>query len=193
MVVREKTREVFLGGMKLFVVVMALPICLLLLLFLFPPVSLITRISSSSVSGLGVYHGHKDGCNYSSGGWVLDTTRMPLYSADCPFHRSAWNCGKNKKPGLERISQWAWVPSNCSSWARMDPHMFLRAMRGMRLGFIGDSLNENFMVSLLCILSVADGKARKWKRRGAWRGAYFPSFDLTVGYHRAVLLSKFAK
>lgn len=135
----------------------------------------------------------KAGCDYGRGRWVLDATRKPQYAADCLFQRNAWNCGKNKKPGLERMNQWSWVPRNCTSLMRMEPHSFLRAIRGLRLGFIGDSLNENFMVALLCSLSAADAKARKWKRKGAWSGAYFPSFDVTVGYHRAVLLSKFAK
>lgn len=137
--------------------------------------------------------GSTGGCDYGRGRWVLDRTRRPLYSANCPFHRNAWNCGKNKKPQVERLSQWAWVPWNCTSWGRMEPHSFLRAIRGLRVGLIGDSLNENFMVALVCSLSVADPRARKWKRTGAWRGAYFPSFDVTVAYHRAVLLSKFAK
>ncbi|KAG6406727.1 hypothetical protein SASPL_134336 [Salvia splendens] len=32
---------------------------------------------------------------------------------------------------------------------------------------------------------------RKWKRIGAWRGAYFPKFNVTVAYHRAVLLARY--
>jgi hypothetical protein len=36
---------------------------------------------------------------------------------------------------------------------------------GRRLGFIGDFLNENVMVSLLCSLNVVDAKASKWKRK----------------------------
>ncbi|KAJ1403657.1 PC-Esterase [Sesbania bispinosa] len=38
---------------------------------------------------------------------------------------------------------------------------------------------------------VADESAKKWKKKGAWRGAYFPKFNVTVAYHRAVLLSKY--
>lgn len=179
--------------MKHFVSLLVFPTCLLVTFFRFSSFGFsVTRISSSAVIG-GVRRSGKELCNYSAGWWVLDTTRKAGYAADCPFHRNAWNCGKNGRPEMERMSQWAWAPSNCSSWARMDPHLFLRAMRGMRLGFVGDSLNENFLVSLLCVLNAADGRARNWKRRGAWRGAYFPSFDVTVGYHRAVLLSKFAK
>nr|GFA43387.1 protein trichome birefringence-like 12 [Tanacetum cinerariifolium] len=62
---------------------------------------------------------------------------------------------------------------------------------GKNVGFVGDSLNENFVVSWLCVLRVADLGAKKWKRKGAWRGAYFPRFNVTVGYHRAVLLAKY--
>jgi hypothetical protein len=64
-------------------------------------------------------------------------------------------------------------------------------MRNKNVGFVGDSHNENFLVSFLCILRVADEGARKWKKKGAWRGAYFPKFNVTVAYHRAVLLSKY--
>lgn len=138
-----------------------------------------------------------------AGTWVLDKARKPLYSKDCPFHRTAWNCGRNGRPGAEKIGQWTWE-TNCSSMRRggigngivgmvMEPQAFLGAMRGMRVGFIGDSVNENLVVSLLCILSSVDGNARKWKKRGAGRGGFFPSVNLTVGYHRAVLLSKYSK
>ncbi|KAK8665208.1 hypothetical protein V6N13_005381 [Hibiscus sabdariffa] len=58
------------------------------------------------------------------------------------------------------------------------------------VGFVGDSLNENFLVLFLCVLRVADDGAKKWKKKGAWRGAYFPKFNVTVAYHRAVLLAK---
>ncbi|KAG0596104.1 hypothetical protein M758_UG224800 [Ceratodon purpureus] len=49
------------------------------------------------------------------------------------------------------------------------------------------------MVLLLCSLIAADSKACKWKRRGAWSGLYLLSYDVTVGYHRALLLSKLQK
>jgi hypothetical protein len=181
------TWPIKMRGMKhRLVLSLAFPLFLLLLVLLSAPVTFVRNRRDSPISP-------KRSCDYGRGRWVLDTARRPLYSADCRFHRSAWNCGKNRKPGVERISQWKWVPWNCTSWARMEPRSFLRAIRGMRLGFIGDSLNENFMVSLLCSLNAVDAKASKWKRRRAWKGAHFPSYDVTVGYHRAVLLSKFAK
>lgn len=88
------------------------------------------------------------------------------------------------------INSWKWAPTDCSL-PRIDPFVFLEMMRDKSIGLIGDSLNENFLVSFLCILRVADHGARKWKRKGAWRGGYFPKFNVTVAYHRAVLLAKY--
>lgn len=91
---------------------------------------------------------------------------------------------------MEAINSWKWVPESCDP-PRIDPVRFLGSMRNRRIGLVGDSLNENFLVSFLCILRVADGGARKWKRKGAWRGGYFPKFNVTVAYHRAVLLARY--
>ncbi|CAH1450498.1 unnamed protein product [Lactuca virosa] len=129
-------------------------------------------------------------CNLFSGKWVIDPRRRPLYDDTCPFHRNAWNCIRNQRDNMNRINSWKWVPEECELH-EIDPFEFMTLMRDKRIGFIGDSLNENFLVSLLCILRVADMDAKKWKRKGAWRGAYFPKFNVTIAYHRAVLLAKY--
>ncbi|KAL6498887.1 Protein trichome birefringence-like 12 [Orobanche hederae] len=129
-------------------------------------------------------------CNLFSGRWAFDPTRKPTYDSTCPFHRNAWNCIRNQRENMGRINSWKWVPDGCAL-NRVDPNGFLNLMRNKNIGFVGDSLNENFLVSFLCVLRVADGSANKWKRKGAWRGAYFPKFNVTVAYHRAVLLAKY--
>ncbi|KAL0365243.1 UNVERIFIED_CONTAM: protein trichome birefringence-like 12 [Sesamum angustifolium] len=129
-------------------------------------------------------------CNLFKGRWILDPSRKPMYDSTCPFHRNAWNCIKNQRENMGRINSWKWVPESCDL-NRVDPDGFLNLMRNKNIGFVGDSLNENFLVSFLCTLRVADAGAKKWKRKGAWRGAYFPKFNVTVGYHRAVLLAKY--
>lgn len=91
---------------------------------------------------------------------------------------------------MDHINSWKWVPDNCDLH-EIDPFEFMNTMRDKTIGFVGDSLNENFLVSFLCILRVADTTATKWKRKGAWRGAYFPKFNVTIAYHRAVLLAKY--
>ncbi|CAN6458836.1 unnamed protein product [Victoria cruziana] len=129
-------------------------------------------------------------CHYHRGKWVYDPNRVPMYGKDCPFHRNAWNCIKNGREDMDRINSWRWVPSNCNL-PRINPEDFLNLMKDRRIGFIGDSLNENFLVALLCTLHVADRGAERWKRKGAWRGGYFPKYNVTVGYHRAVLLARY--
>ncbi|KAL9681658.1 hypothetical protein QQ045_013445 [Rhodiola kirilowii] len=129
-------------------------------------------------------------CNLYEGNWALDPSRKPMYDETCPFHRNAWNCLRNKRENMERINEWKWVPRSCEL-PRVDPERFLGIMRNRNVGFVGDSLNENFVVALLCVLRGGDGGVRKWKRKGAWRGAYFPKFNVTVGYHRAVLLARY--
>ncbi|KAG2704881.1 hypothetical protein I3760_05G027300 [Carya illinoinensis] len=129
-------------------------------------------------------------CNLFKGHWVIDPTSKPLYDHTCPFHRNAWNCLKNQRENMGLINSWKWEPESCAL-PRIDPARFLGLMRNKNIGFIGDSLNENFLVSFLCVLRVADMGARKWKKKGAWKGAFFPKFNVTVGYHRAVLLAKY--
>ncbi|XP_021654084.2 protein trichome birefringence-like 12 isoform X2 [Hevea brasiliensis] len=130
-------------------------------------------------------------CNLFEGHWVLDPEPpKPFYDESCPFHRNAWNCLRNNRDNMGLINSWKWVPQKCNL-PRIDPQRFLGIMRNRNIGFVGDSLNENFLVSFLCILREADAGAKRWKKKGAWRGAYFPKFNVTVAYHRAVLLSKY--
>ncbi|KAF8697850.1 hypothetical protein HU200_035342 [Digitaria exilis] len=128
----------------------------------------------------------------TDGRWVPTPSPAPppLYSASCPFHRNAWNCLRNGRPQLAALS---WAPTRCGGAVvpRIDAAGFLAAARGRRIGLVGDSLSENLVVALLCALRSSDDGARKWKRRGAWRGGYFPREDVVVAYHRAVLLAKY--
>ncbi|KAJ8764760.1 hypothetical protein K2173_009159 [Erythroxylum novogranatense] len=139
-----------------------------------------TTSSSTSVS-----------CNFFQGRWVVDPKfPKPFYDETCPFHRNSWNCIRNKRENMVLINSWKWVPKDCDL-TRIDPKSFLGLMRNKNIWFVGDSLNENFLVSFLCVLRVADVGAKKWKKMGAWRGAYFPNFNVTVAYHRAVLLARY--
>ena len=154
-------------------------------IYLFSSLISLHTPSSSTSQSLSISN-----CNFFKGKWVFDPNHTPLYDDTCPFHRNAWNCIRNQRENLSLINSWKWVPRGCHL-PRIDPFRFLGVMRNNNIGFVGDSLNENFLVSFLCILRVADEGARKWKKKGAWRGAYFPKFNVTVAYHRAVLLSKY--
>ncbi|CAH8363336.1 unnamed protein product [Eruca vesicaria subsp. sativa] len=152
---------------------------LLLLLFLYSTTTLLRRPTSPPP------------CDLFSGRWIHNPKPPnPLYDETCPFHRNSWNCLRNKRENMGAINSWRWAPDSCEL-SRVDPTRFLRKMRGKRIGFVGDSLNENFVVALMCVLRVGDESGVKWKKKRAWRGGYFPEFDVTVGYHRAVLLAKY--
>lgn len=157
-------------------------------LFLYSTTLLYSPSQPSSESRLKI--SSQPACNLFKGHWVYDTSRKPIYNESCPFHRNSWNCIRNQRDHMDRINSWRWMPEECDLH-RVDPDGFLGRMRNKNIGFVGDSLNENFLVSFLCVLRVADAGAKKWKRKGAWRGAYFPKFNVTVAYHRAVLLSKY--
>jgi hypothetical protein len=126
----------------------------------------------------------------TAGRWVATPRPVPapLYSATCPFHSGSYNCLRNGRPPLAALS---WAPARCGVVPRIDPSAFLAAAAGRRVGLVGDSLSENLAIALLCALRSADPNARRWKRRGAWRGGYFPRHDVTVAFHRAVLLAKY--
>nr|XP_027106143.1 protein trichome birefringence-like 12 [Coffea arabica] len=162
------------------------------LLFVYSTTLLYTPSGPANKSQIAISTPHPDPnpCNIFEGKWVTDPSRKPMYDETCPFHRNAWNCLRNQRAHMGRINSWRWEPQDCVL-NRVDPEKFLGMMRNKNIGLVGDSLNENFLVSLLCIWRVADEGAKKWKRKGAWRGAYFPKFNVTVAYHRAVLLAKY--
>lgn len=49
---------------------------------------------------------------------------------------------------------------------RIDTERLLRMMRNRNIGLVRDSLNENFLLSFLCILRTTDVGAKKWKKKG---------------------------
>ncbi|GJW20084.1 trichome birefringence-like protein 12, partial [Tanacetum coccineum] len=66
------------------------------------------------------------------------------------------------------MNSWKWVLEKCEL-DEIDPFEFMSVMKVNNVGFVGDSLNENFVVSLLCVVKVADLGSKEWKRKGAWR------------------------
>lgn len=60
-------------------------------------------------------------------------------------------------------------------------------------GFVGDSLNRNMYVSLVCMLRSVSRGVRKWRPAGADRGFTFLDYNLTVAYHRTNLLVRYGR
>ncbi|KAK1377049.1 hypothetical protein POM88_033242 [Heracleum sosnowskyi] len=89
-------------------------------------------------------------CDLYHGQWVYDQNG-PLYSNNsCPVVTQMQNCQGNSRPYKE-YENWRWKPERCNL-PRFDPKKFVELMRGKTLAFIGDSVAQNQMESMLCIL-----------------------------------------
>ncbi|XP_038691226.1 protein trichome birefringence-like 42 [Tripterygium wilfordii] len=94
-----------------------------------------------------------ESCDYINGEWVYDAS-LPLYnSSSCPFITTAFDCQKNGRPDKDYL-KYQWKPSNCVL-PKFNGEDFLERNRGKKIMFVGDSISDNMMVSLACLLHSA--------------------------------------
>ncbi|KAI4967491.1 hypothetical protein ZWY2020_025833 [Hordeum vulgare] len=95
-----------------------------------------------------------DECDMSSGRWVYDEEAYPLYKESaCRFMSENLACGKYGRTDL-RYQHWRWQPHGCDL-PRFDAARLLEKLRRKRLAFVGDSLNRNQWVSMVCLIDTA--------------------------------------
>ncbi|KAF8708577.1 hypothetical protein HU200_029951 [Digitaria exilis] len=93
-------------------------------------------------------------CDMSSGRWVFDDVAYPLYKESaCKFMSDQSACGKFGRKDL-KYQQWRWQPHGCDL-PRFDSLKMLRWLRNKRLAFVGDSLNRNQWISMVCLIDSA--------------------------------------
>ncbi|CAN6450706.1 unnamed protein product [Victoria cruziana] len=131
-------------------------------------------------------------CDYSRGRWVYDPQAEPLYDHTCKEIFRGWNCIANNKSNALELTKWRWQPYDCDL-PRLDPFNFLDRFRNTNIGFVGDSLNRNMFVSLVCSLRRASNEVRKWRPAKADRGFTFLRYNLTIAYHRTNLLARYSR
>ncbi|TVU39051.1 hypothetical protein EJB05_12453 [Eragrostis curvula] len=167
-----------------------LPILLLLL-----PLLLLLYHLSSSTRAIPALRKPSQACDYSAGEWVPDPSAAPSlrYDHTCKEIFKGWNCIANGKANGRDLLQWRWMPSSGCELPRLDPLRFLERHRNTNIGFVGDSLNRNMFVSLVCMLRGVSGDVRKWRPAGADRGFTFLRYNLTVAYHRTNLLVRYGR
>ncbi|MQL73104.1 hypothetical protein Taro_005468 [Colocasia esculenta] len=151
----------------------------------------------SDCAGRGTRDGAREGrrCNYSEGIWVPDPSLSlkTRYGNTCREIFKGWNCISSSKSNALELIGWRWRPSGCE-FPPLDPVRFLRRYRNTNIGFVGDSLNRNMFVSLVCTLrQAASGEVKKWRPAGADRGFTFLDYNLTVAYHRTNLLVRYSR
>lgn len=131
-------------------------------------------------------------CNYSYGRWVHDPGLQPRYDHRCKEIFRGWNCISNNKSNARDILKWRWQPWECDL-PRLDPEHFLQDFRDTSIGFVGDSLNRNMFVSLVCTLRQASDNLKKWRPARADRGFTFLQYNVTLAYHRTNLLARYGR
>ncbi|KAK4483809.1 hypothetical protein RD792_011016 [Penstemon davidsonii] len=96
----------------------------------------------------------KNSCNLFSGKWVYDNESYPLYKEqECSFMPDDLTCEQNGRKDL-KYQFWRWQPHHCDL-PRFNVTAFLEKVRGKRVVFVGDSLNRNQWLSMMCLLEPA--------------------------------------
>ncbi|CAH1432969.1 unnamed protein product [Lactuca virosa] len=94
-----------------------------------------------------------DGCDFFSGKWVHDNDSYPLYEElQCPYITGDFACQQHGRMD-SKYQQWRWQPHACNL-PRFDAKEVLERLRGKRVVFVGDSVNRNQWVSMVCMLQT---------------------------------------
>ncbi|KAK6118249.1 hypothetical protein DH2020_048035 [Rehmannia glutinosa] len=106
---------------------------------------------TSKEEQLATKHDSTTNYDFFSGRWVYDDVSYPLYKEEqCSFVEDSFACEKYGRKDL-KYQQWRWQPHHCDI-PRFDGKAFLEKIRGKKVLFVGDSLNRNQWVSLLCLI-----------------------------------------
>ncbi|KAI7997390.1 Protein trichome birefringence-like 34 [Camellia lanceoleosa] len=101
-------------------------------------------------------------CDLFSGKWVYDHNKSyPLYKdRECKFMFDDLACEKFGRKDLN-YQHWRWQPHGCDL-PRFNAKALLERLRGKRLVFVGDSVNRNQWVSMVCLLDSSIPKPLKY-------------------------------
>lgn len=127
-------------------------------------------------------------CDMSSGRWVYDEEAYPLYEESaCRFMSDNFACGKYGRTDL-RYQRWRWQPHGCDL-PRFDAARMLGKLRGKRLAFVGDSLNRNQWVSMVCLIDTATpGLHKTLNTTGSLMSFRIHEYNASVDFYWSPLL-----
>ncbi|GJM97051.1 hypothetical protein PR202_ga13947 [Eleusine coracana subsp. coracana] len=127
-------------------------------------------------------------CDMSSGRWVYDDKAYPLYKeSSCKFMSDQAACHKFGRTDL-RYQHWRWQPHRCDL-PRFDAFKLLRKLRNKRLAFVGDSLNRNQWVSMVCLIDTATPTLHKYMSgNGSLVSFKIPEYNASVEFYWSPLL-----
>ncbi|KAI3994967.1 hypothetical protein MKX01_019781 [Papaver californicum] len=99
-------------------------------------------------------------CDLFSGKWVYDNSTNPLYSwKQCSFWNDWFTCEKYGRKDLS-YQNWRWQPNQCDL-PRFNAKALLERLRGKRMVYVGDSMNTNQWVSMVCMVESVIPSALK--------------------------------
>ncbi|PWA67598.1 PC-Esterase [Artemisia annua] len=137
-----------------------------------------------------VYDDSLDGCDLFSGKWVHDNNSYPLYKElECPYIPGEFACGQHGRMD-SMYQQWRWKPHGCNL-PRFDAKEVLEKLRGKRVIFVGDSVNRNQWLSMVCLLQSAIPLGLKKMHKVADASLFtFKAFeyDASIDFYWAPLL-----
>ncbi|PWA67599.1 PC-Esterase [Artemisia annua] len=94
-----------------------------------------------------------EGCDLFSGKWVHDNDSYPLYKdVECPYIYGDFACGQYGRMD-SNYQRWRWQPHGCNL-PRFNAIDVLERLRGKRVIFIGDSVNRNQWLSMVCMIQT---------------------------------------
>ncbi|KAK3029480.1 hypothetical protein RJ639_037501, partial [Escallonia herrerae] len=129
------------------------------------------------------------GCDLFSGAWVYDNGSYPIYrDKECKFMHDDLACEKYGRKDLN-YQHWRWQPHACSL-PRFDAKALLDRLRGKRLVFVGDSVNRNQWVSMVCLLesAIPDPKSKFKHNNGSLYSFKATEYNASIDFYWAPLL-----
>ncbi|KAJ0960056.1 hypothetical protein J5N97_000171 [Dioscorea zingiberensis] len=131
----------------------------------------------------------REKCNLFSGRWVYDNSTLhPLYSGlRCAYINDEIGCDKYGRNDT-RYQKWRWQPNQCNL-PRFNSTKLLEKLSGKRMVFVGDSVNRNQWVSMVCLLESSIPDAEKsMKYNGSILSFKAKKYNATVDFYWAPLL-----
>ncbi|KAA8517461.1 hypothetical protein F0562_017754 [Nyssa sinensis] len=127
-------------------------------------------------------------CDLFSGKWVYDNKTYPLYKdQNCSFMFDDLACEKFGRKDLN-YQYWRWQPHDCDL-PRFNGKALLERLRGKRLVFVGDSLNRNQWVSLVCLLdSSIPPQLKSMRLKGSLYTFKATEYNASIDFYWAPLL-----
>ncbi|KAK1322194.1 hypothetical protein QJS10_CPA03g01066 [Acorus calamus] len=136
------------------------------------------------------YDGGSRTCDLFSGRWVFDNLSYPLYSEkECSFVFEEVACETFGRKDTT-YQNWRWQPNGCDL-PRFNATAMLEKLRNKRLVFVGDSLNRNQWVSMVCLLQSIIPPSQKSMQRhnkGSLVSFHAKDYNASIEFYWSPLL-----